>query len=381
MIPSQEAWAAGVYIRERRIACVIGKITQPNDKQRPDTGLFPKTSDRIHLPELGCEGIPPKNAIQMAAQMLKSRVSADGIQLGAVHIATFGGVESVSEDRKSDAPESQYGRITNASAHPGAWEGINLHVEFKSVLKEVSPNILVTVGTDADAAAYGEFLHEAQRKKESVRENYLKSGSLVCLNISRSINGGIVKGGELWSAENHPTMSSIRPPRYTIKNDTGGTWFDLYEGNCRFHGDCIEGLIGASALEERTGYDSFEDIPLDHQVWDLVAYYVAQLCITVTAVLAPEAIILIGKSIRHGEDSAFSESILKRVRGHFYARITNQTGETRPQYEAIQLKNRFIRLPAKVRTKDGLLREGRPGRHGALRLAARNYLIESNKSG
>lgn len=364
-------WAAGVYIRERSISCLIGEVIHPGVRQLAPR-LAPKTRNRkkITIPDVTCSDREPAAALEECARLIGEAVRQRGIDLRAVHIACFGGFVSIKPSDKGRAEKSGYGRLTNVSAYP-RWDGINLYLTFRDALAEYDVRPQIDVGTDVDAAAYGEYLYEARDLPQQKRAKFVNEKTLVCLSFSRTINGGIVRKGELWAGEGHPTMSIIRPPRYTVPDGKGGSYLDLYEGNCRFHRDCIEGLIGASALEERTGLP-FEDIPASHHVWEVFAYYAAQLCIYVVGILKPSAIVLTGRSIRQLDDLDFADGLVKRIRGHFYSRLTNGEGEYRPDYPELMNKGDFIRLPrppAETLRGGGRL-PGLPGRHGALRLAA-----------
>lgn len=68
---------------------------------------------------------------------------------------------------------------------------------------------------------------------------------------------------------------------------------DTYEGTCPYHKDCLEGLAAGPSIEARTGIKG-QDLPQDHPVWDMQAFYIAQALVNYTLTLAPEKIILGG---------------------------------------------------------------------------------------
>ena len=49
---------------------------------------------------------------------------------------------------------------------------------------------------------------------------------------------------------------------------------DSYEGNCPFHGDCLEGMAAGPAIEKRWGKKGHE-LAEDHPAWEMEAYYLA----------------------------------------------------------------------------------------------------------
>ena len=71
---------------------------------------------------------------------------------------------------------------------------------------------------------------------------------------------------------------------------------DEYQGWCATHGDCLEGLVSARALADRSGGEiaHLAELPDDDPVWRTAAYYLAELCATVTFLLSPHVIVLGG---------------------------------------------------------------------------------------
>lgn len=65
-----------------------------------------------------------------------------------------------------------------------------------------------------------------------------------------------------------------------------------FAGVCPFHGDCLEGVAAGPSLEARLGIRG-EDIPADSKVWDIQAFYIAQIAVNTTLALAPEKIVLV----------------------------------------------------------------------------------------
>ena len=71
---------------------------------------------------------------------------------------------------------------------------------------------------------------------------------------------------------------------------------DAFPGTCPFHGACIEGLISTGALSKRKNCRA-EDLPNlsdDDELWDLTAYYLAQLCASLILMVCPEYIVIGG---------------------------------------------------------------------------------------
>lgn len=327
----------------------------------------------IYIDSLG-DKEDPGQYIRRAALSLREVVEENGIKLSSVHVACFGGFWSNRKQHQGRKPV--YGVLTNVSSYRDGWNDLNIHEIFSSCLGGHNNNLSLSYGTDVDAAAFGEFLYEGRRRgfKGEDLDAFYSNYTLIALNFSRSINGGIVRHGELWEGASHPLMSAIRPRRFTISVPGHGMWTDLFQGDCIYHQDCIEGLIGVSALEARADMP-FTEIPPEHPVWEIFAYYAAQLCITLASILSPSTIVLMGRSTHQTENSKFSSHILKMIRNNFYERIGDGRGNFRPGYEDLRKMREFIRMPTQPERLDpSHPKGGLPGRHGALRLAAADVL-------
>ena len=91
--------------------------------------------------------------------------------------------------------------------------------------------------------------------------------------------------GQLMHGLIHPEMGHIRIPH---------DWkADPYPGFCPYHGDCLEGLAAAPALELRWG-QSPETLPADHPAWSLEAHYLAIGLANFICTLSPQRIIIGG---------------------------------------------------------------------------------------
>ena len=74
---------------------------------------------------------------------------------------------------------------------------------------------------------------------------------------------------------------------------------DPWSGNCPFHGDCLEGLASGTAIKARWAKPA-EQLDADHPAWTLQSDYLAQLCVNLTRVVAPQRIILGGGVMQQG---------------------------------------------------------------------------------
>lgn len=128
--------------------------------------------------------------------------------------------------------------------------------------------------TDVNAAAYGELKKGAAKGKKSC----------VYLTVGTGIGGGIVLNEEVFQGVAHPEMGHIHVKRHPD---------DTYEGTCPYHKDCLEGLAAGPSLEARTGIKG-QDLPEDHPVWDIQAFYIAQALMSYSLIVPTEMIILGG---------------------------------------------------------------------------------------
>ena len=66
--------------------------------------------------------------------------------------------------------------------------------------------------------------------------------------------------------------------------------------NCPYHGDCLEGLANAGAVSARCQVSpaQLHSVPDSHPVWDIEAFYLANLCQTLATIVSPHVIVLGG---------------------------------------------------------------------------------------
>ena len=181
--------------------------------------------------------------------------------LAAIGIASFGPV-----DLNPDSPT--FGHIT-ATPKPG-WA----NTDFAGTIQRAL-GIPVSLDTDVNLSALGEHRWGAARGLD----NFLY------LTVGTGIGGGGLVNGRLMHGLIHPEMGHIRIPH---------DWkADPYPGFCPYHGDCLEGLAAAPALELRWG-QSPETLPADHPAWSLEAHYLAIGLANFICTLSPQRIMIGG---------------------------------------------------------------------------------------
>lgn len=181
-------------------------------------------------------------------------------KIEAIGVGSFGPIDP-------DKESQTYGYITNT---PKAnWENYDLIGELKKYFP-----VPMEFDTDVNGAALGEATWGSAKGLDSV----------IYLTVGTGIGGGIYAGGNLIHGLTHPETGHILVKRHPE---------DSYEGNCPFHGDCLEGMAAGPAIEKRWGKKG-QELAEDHPAWEMEAYYLAQGLMNYILVASPKKIILGG---------------------------------------------------------------------------------------
>lgn len=184
----------------------------------------------------------------------------------AIGIGTFGPIDL-------DPGSGTYGSITT-TPKPG-WSGFPF---LDTLGKEF--NVPFGWDTDVNAAAFGEAKWGAARGLDSC----------VYFTIGTGIGVGVYAEGRLVHGMTHPEGGHLLPRRHPE---------DHFEGNCPYHGDCLEGLAAGPAIERRWGKKGAE-LGSDHPAWAIEAYYLGQAVMSTILMLSPKRIIM-GGGVMHQE--------------------------------------------------------------------------------
>jgi fructokinase len=209
--------------------------------------------------ELELIEIPVTTPEQTIAQVLE--FFKDRPPVNAIGIASFGPVDL-------DPNSATFGYITWTPKL--AWRNFDFASAIRRALR-----VPVAFDTDVNAAALAEWRWGAAQGLET----YLY------LTVGTGIGGGGMANGRLLHGRMHPEVGHVRVPHDRER--------DPFPGNCPYHGDCLEGLAAAPAIEARWGQDP-RCLPGDHPAWDLEARYLALGLVNSICVLSPERIILGG---------------------------------------------------------------------------------------
>jgi len=198
----------------------------------------------------------PEQTIALVLQFFKARPPVN-----AIGIASFGPVDL-------DPQSATFGYITWTPKL--AWRNFDFAGAIRRALR-----VRVAFDTDVNAAALAERRWGAAQGLET----------FLYVTVGTGIGGGGMSNGRLLHGRMHPELGHLRVPHDRER--------DPFPGNCPYHGDCLEGLAAAPAIEARWDQDP-RGLPDDHPAWDLEARYLALGLVNSICVLSPERIILGG---------------------------------------------------------------------------------------
>ncbi|MDZ7588350.1 MAG: ROK family protein [Parasphingorhabdus sp.] len=182
-------------------------------------------------------------------------------KIAALGISCFGPVEL-------NPAAANWGYITQTTK-PG-WSDCNVAQFFSAGLE-----CPVGFDTDVNGAALGEYAFGAAAG----------ANVAIYVTVGTGIGGGAVIDGQPVHGARHPEMGHIFVRRHSDDQ--------TFPGACAFHGDCLEGLAAGPAIMARWGA-SLSELSTDHIGHSIIADYLAQLCVTLLALYAPQVIILGG---------------------------------------------------------------------------------------
>jgi len=180
----------------------------------------------------------------------------DGWHFDALGIASFGPLEL-------DPLSADYGSI-RATTKLG-WAGVDLARRFAARYDRP-----LALQTDVVGAALAEERWGAAQGLSSH----------CYITIGTGVGVGLIAGGMPVQGAAHGEAGHMRIPRAPG---------DDFEGSCRFHGDCVEGLISGPALARRFGRPG-QQLPEEGAEWDLFVHDLAALLHNLVVIAAPQRI-------------------------------------------------------------------------------------------
>ncbi|HXA67413.1 MAG TPA: ROK family protein [Bryobacteraceae bacterium] len=236
--------AGGIEAGGSKFVCAIG--SGPDDLHSVE---FPTTT--------------PEETVDQVIEFFRQRGRVE-----AVGIGSFGPIDP-------DPQSATFGYIT--STPKLAWRNFDLAGAIRQGL-----HVKVAFDTDVNAAALGEFRWGAAQRLPT----------FLYLTVGTGVGGGGMLDGRLLHGRRHPEMGHIRIPHDRDR--------DPFAGNCPYHGDCLEGLAAAPAIEARWGQPA-QALPDEHPAWELEAHYLALGIANLSLVFSPQRVILGGGIMRHND--------------------------------------------------------------------------------
>jgi predicted NBD/HSP70 family sugar kinase len=183
------------------------------------------------------------------------------------------------------------------------------------------------VQNDATAIALAEYMWQSEQQSEQDVK-----GPLLYLRFDEGVNGGIIIGKEPVQSQINVEIGHVYPPLHRRDRHFGGV--------CPVHGPCYEGLVSKARLrrswpDQASSPDkTLCDFGEDHEAWEIVAYYIARLCLNGILFLAPARIILGGDIIcGHPRDGDSRSKVFRRLFPPVLAEFERLKGPYPSDYE------------------------------------------------
>lgn len=312
------------------------------------------------LENVVAEGEAPKDVIDRAFRLLFKM--APNVEF--VTVSSFGPFLAIGLEKRQD--DKNYGLIADATNYAD-WAYFNVYRAskdaarkyakaaknnaFKTARTSVVSDPDIIVSADVNVAALGEhfWFNEAVEDDKNQDLQSRIQFATAYVKISQSVNAGLCTDGWVVKGRHQPVMSVFKPRKNfpaVIDNElsTNLEFIDEYPGACEVHGDCIEGLVSAVALVDRAKVDHFEQISPDDALWDVTAYYIAELCLNITTMVSPRRISLGGRVLRgpHIEENGWQE-LIEAVRYYFEIGLEGERrGKKTPYYAELDDLDTYI---------------------------------------
>ncbi len=181
--------------------------------------------------------------------------------LGGIGIASFGPIDI-------DPVSPAYGTFTT-TPKPG-WTGARFHDALGHI------GVPLTVDTDVNGAALGEWLSGAARACETIAYTTVGTG----------IGTGVLHNGLARAGISHLEAGHVRVPHDRVR--------DPFVGRCPFHGDCLEGLASGPAVIDRWGASLDALASRVPDAVPLIASYLADFAVSLVLLHMPDRLIFGG---------------------------------------------------------------------------------------
>ncbi len=202
----------------------------------------------------------PESTLDQVTDFLKTAQVELG-PISSIGVASFGPLDL-------DPTSPTWGCITTTPK--AGWSGFDLRGALVHALDRP-----VAIDTDVAGAGLSEWTLGAGQGL----------GSLAYVTVGTGIGGALIVNGRPLHGLGHSEMGHIPVRRHP--DDAA------FAGSCPYHGCCLEGLASGPSVIARYGVP-LSDLPASAPIWSMLADYLAQLCLSITLISAPERIVLGG---------------------------------------------------------------------------------------
>ncbi|MEN8112771.1 MAG: ROK family protein [Actinomycetota bacterium] len=204
--------------------------------------------------------------------------------LDAIGLAMFGPIDL-------DHASPTYGYVTS-TPKPG-WSGTDVVGRLESAL-----DVPVGFDTDVNGAALGEGRWGAAQGLDT----------FIYITVGTGVGGGGVVNGEPLHGLVHPEIGHMRIPRFPGDN---------FAGTCRYHGDCLEGLVCGPAIAARWGRPAQELGDDTARAVELAGHNLGHAMANLVVTVSPQLIIIGGGVAKlPGLIEATRERVLESLAGY-----------------------------------------------------------------
>lgn len=202
----------------------------------------------------------PETTLAEAVRFFDQATSGLG-PLASLGIASFGPL-------RLDPASPDHGSL-GSTPKPG-WSGVNVRARLSEAL-----GCRAAIDTDVNGAGLAEACLGAGQGLDC----------FAYLTVGTGIGGGLIVNGRPVHGLMHPEMGHLLVRRHPQDQ--------TFPGSCPFHGDCVEGLASGAAILQRQGHSLALNAGGD-LLLDIVADYIAQLCINLILLASPQRIVIGG---------------------------------------------------------------------------------------
>lgn len=221
----------------------------------------------------------PEETIARAVEFFREAASRYG-PIRSMGIGTFGPADI--------HPRSPgYGSILTTPKL--GWAGFNV---VNAIRDGLGLPIPIAFDTDVNAAVIGEAEFGAARNHRFA----------AYITIGTGIGASFYHDGQIVHGRMHPEVGHMVMPDFDSA-------YGKSTNACPFHESCFEGRAAGPSIEQRWSV-SGDELPEDHEAWELQAAYLAAGCVNLTAVWSPDLILL-------GGGVSQKAGLLDRVRRQF----------------------------------------------------------------